>query len=105
MTGYGKEIQKAGRRENQGGQDGTPGQWTEALGGRPDGHCPGVAEGKEGKTTERWPEEREGQAKGQQIQASRSAEEQSQEVQDPAATEEADGSGVPEAGQETEPQD
>ena len=46
-----------------------------------------------------------GQAKGQQIQASRSAEEQSQEVQDPAATEEADGSGVSGAGQETEPQD
>ena len=74
MTGYREEIQGAGRRENQGGQDGTPGQWTEALGGRPDGHRPGVAEGK---TTERWPEEREGQAKGQQIQASRSAEEQS----------------------------
>ena len=36
---------------------------------------------------------------------SRSAEGQSQEVQDPAATEEADGSGVSEAGQETEPQD
>ena len=68
-------------------------------------HRPGVAEGKEGKTTERWPAEREGRAKGQQIQASRSAEEPNQEVQDPAATEEADGSRVSEAGQETEPQD
>ena len=28
--------QKAGRRENQGGQDGIPGQWTEALGGCPE---------------------------------------------------------------------
>ena len=52
-----------------------------------------------------WPEEREGQAKGPQIQASRSAEKQSQEVQDQAVTEEADGSRVSEAGQETEPQD
>ena len=51
-------------RENQEGQDCTPGRWPEAVGGRPDGHHPGVAEGKEGKTTECWPEERARQRGG-----------------------------------------